>query len=141
MERADAERSHRQTPNALGVERALEHRRLCAAAEPPREQEPYALRGKPSQRERERAGRRGVEPLEVVDREENRLALGEHLQGAARGDPECARLACTCGRVLEEQRDLERTSLRRREKRQYVGDDVLEQIAQADVREVALGLG
>ena len=75
MERADAERSHRQPLDALRAERLLESRRLRSVDEPPGEQQEHAARGEPSQRERERARRGGVEPLDVVDRDEKRLVV------------------------------------------------------------------
>ncbi len=70
MERAGAERSKPQPLGALRTERQLESGRQRPLNEPPGEQEQHMIRGKPSQREREGACRRVVEPLDVIDRDE-----------------------------------------------------------------------
>jgi hypothetical protein len=63
-----------------------------------------------SHRERERARRRGVEPLDVVDREHKRPFRSENLHGVSHGDAERARIHRTSRCLLHEQRDLERAA-------------------------------
>jgi type VI protein secretion system component VasF len=83
MEGADAERSHSQPLHALCTECLLESRRLRSVHEPSRQQQAYVGCVTPSQRERKRARRGGIEPLDVVDSNQNRLSLTEKLQRAA----------------------------------------------------------
>ena len=109
-------------------------------AEPPRPEQADVRLGQPPEREAERARRRGVEPLEVVDRE-HELVLGQELQGAANGDAECAGVDRPPGRVLDEEDDLERPPPRRRQGRQHLVEDAVEQVAEPGVRERALRLG
>ena len=85
MERADAERSNRQPLDALRIQRLLQPGRLGASDEPPGEQQENRARSESSQRERKRARRGRVEPLNVVDGNQNRLPLAE--QAAARRVP------------------------------------------------------
>jgi hypothetical protein len=55
VERAHAERSNRQAPDALCTERLVESGRLCLVDEPSGEQHENFVRGEPSQGERKRA--------------------------------------------------------------------------------------
>ena len=75
MERADAERPHRQAPDGLRAERPLESRRLLRRRAPPGEQQAHGLAPSRAERERQRVRRRGIEPLEIVDRDEERPVL------------------------------------------------------------------
>ena len=90
VDRADAERSHRQPPDALRAERLLEPRRLRPLDEPPGEQQAHVARVEPSQRERERARRGRVEPLDVVDGDQHR-ARARRAASARRAPPRRAR--------------------------------------------------
>jgi hypothetical protein len=83
MERADAERSDRQPLDAPRIQRLLQPGRLGVGDEPAGEQHENRARGEPSQRERKRARRGRVEPLNVVDCEQNRLARAEQVQHVA----------------------------------------------------------
>jgi hypothetical protein len=83
MQRANAERSHGQPLDALRTKRLLESRRLRSVDEPPGEQQEYTVAGEPSQTELDRAGRRGIEPLDVVHRDQDRPAFAEKLQHVA----------------------------------------------------------
>ena len=83
MERADAERSNRQPLDAPRIQRLLQPGRLGAGDRPPGEQHENRARSESSQRERKRARRGRVEPLNVVDRKQNRLPLAEQVQHVA----------------------------------------------------------
>jgi hypothetical protein len=113
MERAGAERSHRQRADALGAERLLELRRLRSLDEPSGEQQARAVPLEPPQRERKcsRGGR--VEPLNVVDGNQKGLPLAEKLQRIAHGHGQRPAIHRIARRVLEEQRHLERAPARR----------------------------
>ena len=94
--------------------------------------------GQSAQREAERARRRRVEPLEVVDRNDQQLVLRERLQGAADGDAERACVGRAAGRLLEQERDLERAPSRRSKERQNVVEGVVEEVAESGVGEPVL---
>ena len=141
VKRTDAQRSDRQPLNRLRAERLLESRWLHAGAEPPGEQQAHIVRANPSQRKCERTRRRGVQPLEIVDRNEHRGVFGEQLQGAARSNAERPWIHCIRCRLVEKKRDLQRALSWCGQRREHLVEDVLEQIAKPDVREIALGLG
>ncbi len=141
VERAHAERPHRHPPDPLRTKPRVDFRRLRSIGEPSGEQHENIVRGKPSQGERKRARRRWVEPLDVVDGDQNRFLFAEKLHHVAHRDGERAMIDSLTRRLLSQHRDLERVPSRCRERRQGVVEDVLEQIAQSHVSEAALGLG
>ena len=83
MERARAERPHDHLPDAVRTQRALELRLLRALDQPPCEQKADRARVEPPQGERERARRGRVEPLNVVDGDQNRPTFAQKLQRVA----------------------------------------------------------
>src|SRR5688500_10004046 len=91
VQRAEAERGDPQPPQSLLAQRAIEvERGSRAVAVPQREQERDSLLAQTAQRELEDERGRPVEPLEVVDRDGDRLGPGEHAQRsgeAERGGP------------------------------------------------------
>ena len=97
--------------------------------------------GHTSQREHERARRGRVEPLDVVDGEHDRRLCGERLQGRPHRHGERARVDRLLGSLVHEQRHLERLPSRRRQGGQNLVEHALEEVAEHDVRERALGLG
>ena len=140
VERPHTQRSHRQQLDALRAQRPLHRRRLDAVGEPPGEQQQHGARGETAQRERERARRRCVEPLHVVDCQQHRASLAEHVQHVAHRDTEGAVVdRFVCG-FLVQQRNLERPPPRHRQQRRDIGEDLLEEVAETDVRETPLGL-
>ena len=90
VERPHTQRSHRQQLDALRAQSPLHRRRLDAVGEPPGEQQQHRARGETAQRERERARRRCVEPLHVVDCQQHRAAFAEHVQHVTHRDAEGA---------------------------------------------------
>jgi len=140
VERADAERSHRQPLDALRAERVLQLRRLGAVDAPSGEQHEHTARSEPSHGERKCAQRGGVEPLHVVDGNEDRLPFAEKLQHVVHRHGERAAIdRAVC--LLAEERDLECPPPRRRQLGSDVVEDAVEQIAQPHVSQAALGLG
>jgi hypothetical protein len=112
MESADAERPHRQALDALCRQHSLQLRQLAAVDDAPREQQEDRARTEPSQRERKRARRGRVEPLNVVDGEHHRPPLGEQVQHVAHRHSESAvieRIVCS---LVAEERGLECPSSR-----------------------------
>ena len=87
----------------------------------------------PPRGERDHLGALGVEPLHVVDRDQQPLVRGEQRDA---GQPDAARVRRRVAGVGAQQRDLERTPLRGREAVEVRG---AEQVAERDEREPALG--
>ena len=142
VERADAERPHRQPLDALGAERLLEPRRLRSVADPPGEQQD--ARGSPSSRRNANASALAEDGSShwtssiATSSGSPSLSSCSALRIAipsARGSTAISR------RLLEQERDLERAPPRRRQRGQDLVEDVLEQIAQPHVSEAALSLG
>ena len=141
VQRSNAQGPNRHPLEVLDRERSLECRGLNSIRQPPREQQQHAARRGPSKREAEGARRGRVEPLHVVDRDDDRPVVRQHLQRGASRDPERPRIDPVCGRILEEECALERAASRRRQRRQHDVEDVLEQVAEARQSQTALGLG
>jgi hypothetical protein len=141
LERTDAERLDLKVLETLCGERVLELRRPYALGRAAGEQDDDGLRHDPPQREHQGVHRRGVEPLHVVDGEEQRALVGEQLERLADSDGEGAPVDRIARRVLEQQRDLERPLPRRRQRRQHVVENSLEEIAQTGIGKAALRLG
>ena len=87
VQRADAQRPERQPLDVLLRERLLDLRRLCAVCAAPCEEKAHPACIEPPQSERQRVGRGRVEPLQVVDRDNRRVPLREHLEPVANGEP------------------------------------------------------
>ena len=104
------------------------------------QQQQHGARRKSTQRELERSRRRRVEPLDVVDCQQDRATLAEQLQHVADCDAERAMVDRLVRCFLAQQRDLERATPRHGEQGGDVGEDLVEEVAQADVCEAALGL-
>jgi hypothetical protein len=100
MQRADAQRRDRETPDSLRAECRLDARARRRVADPLGGQHEHGACREPADRECERVRRRGVEPLEVVDRDQQRHVLGEQLQRATGRDRERARVDRIIGRLL-----------------------------------------
>jgi hypothetical protein len=128
--------TERSDPEPFDVHRVLELGRLQPAGE---QQPDCAVEA--SQREGECARRRGVEPLDVVDRHDDRLPLAHQAEHIAYGRRERARVGGLVRRVIPQQRDLERPSPRRGQLADHPVEDSIEQIPEPDVREPPLGLG
>ena len=81
MERAQRQRSNvNQLERECTGGRELERVRVCALLEPSRQEQQHRLGPQPSHGEREHRGRRGVEPLHVVDRQRHRRIGGQRAQ-------------------------------------------------------------
>ena len=132
MNRAETERADVQPLHSVGTDRPLEIRRLRTFAEATGEQEEDRPLVHPPQRERECARRGRVEPLVVVDREDNRPLGSENLQRAPDRDAERARIEVV-SILLDEERDLQRMAPGRRQRRQHALENALEQVAEAGV--------
>ena len=78
--------------------------------------------------------------MDIVDRDDNRLVSSEQLQRATNRDPERPRIDAVPCRLFAEERNLERATPGCRQRRQHLVEYVVEEIAQANVGEAAVGL-
>ena len=88
-----------------------------------------------AQSEPEHRQRRCVEPLDVVDREQEPVAGGELPQRAQEGERDHALVGGATLGFRERERRFERPPLRPRQLRQHVGNDASDQVGQPDERE------
>ncbi len=129
-------RSSRSPPNA----RSRPNGAGAVCRRPQREQESDRMTREPAHRKLQHPSRRTVEPLDIVDRNQQRRRGGE---GAEHRDGRRGDRALTGGCVAgagPEERNLERLALRRRERRQDLRLDPVEQIRESGVRERRLHL-
>ena len=109
--------------------------------EPAGEENADVLLGQSPQRKCDRARRRLIQPLHIVDRDEHRLALREQLQRRANGHRKGAEVDQLVCIVPDEQGDLERAPPRSRQLMQHAGQRVLEQVSQPGMSNSELDLG
>ena len=83
MERPHAERPDDELPAAVRTRRAFELRLMRTLGQPPCEEKADRARVEPPQGERERTRRGRVEPLNVVDGDQNRSTFAQKLQDVA----------------------------------------------------------
>ncbi len=93
-----------------------------------------------SQHECEHLRRAGVQPLGVVDRDDDGVILGEHSHRREQRDSEHARVGQHSVRLPEQQRGLERTALHRRQLLQHAVQHRGKQIAECRERDLRLRL-
>ena len=93
-----------------------------------------------AQRVSERLARRRVEPLRIVERDEQRLLLGEQAQQVERREPDRPRVRHRPVARCEPQRDLEGVSPRRRERLHSI-ELMREQVTERREGELPPGLG
>ena len=139
LQGAGAERANGDALDTV-ADRLLERR--CRGTDPDAtgEQQADPDVGQPPQRERERALRRRVEPLDVVDRDEHRLAFGEHLECSPDRHGHRPEVDRGVLRLAQEQSDLERAPSGARELRGDVGKGLLEQVSERGVGNAAFEL-
>ena len=94
-----------------------------------------------SQREGERTHRPSVEPLDVVDRDDDRLPLAQQAEHIAYGHGDRAVVGGLARGFVEEECDPQGAPSRRGERANQVVEDAVEKVSEPDVCEVALGLG
>ena len=127
--------------DALRRQRLLEPRRLIPVDDASCEQDDDRSRFEPSQRELDRAGRRRVEPLDVVHGDGDRAGFADQLQRVAHRDRDGAGVDRIARGLVPQSGYLERAPPRRQELGQRLLEDAFEQVAQPGVRERPLRLG
>ena len=133
MQRRERERTEDDAPEPVIRQGAVEDERgLILALGAPRQEQPQ-LGGKPACRELERALRRGIHPLHVVDRQKHRSLAGELAEHADQRRRRRARVSWFVRRDAQ-QRGRERTLLWRGQR----GSRLVERRAD-DIREHRVG--
>jgi hypothetical protein len=139
LERGEAERPDGLAHDREARRRAVESQRRRLGC-PQRQEEGHRVAAEPAERERERGGRRRVEPLGVVDGEHHRSLLGKHAQRAEERRRDGACVGRLSPRRAPEERHRERVALWPRERRQQLVEGVAEEIGDRREGERHLGL-
>jgi hypothetical protein len=140
VKRADTQRSDTQVLHALIRKCSLKLRRLDVARQSPGEQHANTAIAEPSQRKREGARRRRIQPRNVIDGQEQRPLVAEELQHVADSHDKGTLVDGLVRSVLAQKCDLESSTSWRQQFGQDVIEDVIEEIAKPDVGETAFGL-
>ena len=140
MQRASAERIDLHALEPLVVERELQLRDREAVAEPAGEEQADVLLRQAAHRERQGARRGRVQPLDVVDRDQDRLTLREQEQRVADGHREGPDIHRLVRPLSEQKRALERATPGAGQLGQHVRERVLEQVSERRVRDAQVDL-
>ena len=127
VHRRDGERPQLEVGPPIFGQRGLERVRP-PGVRPDRAEDADPRVGATPERERERVHRRRVEPLRVVDRDEDRLDASELVQGRRGPRRQRAAIDPAVGRVLPQERCRQRAPLRRRQAVKRCVVDVREQV-------------
>ena len=102
-----AQRFQRQAMHRLRLHAVEPERQLACFVRPSRQQECRRIVVEPPSDKRQDICRRTVEPVNVVDRDEQRSACGEGVHGCEDADCNSAVLCARCLGFLEQKRDCE----------------------------------
>ena len=137
----ERQRADGQPLEPLVRERALElDRARKVRSQPQSGQEHDRLVSETPERDLERARRRWVEPLDIVEGDEDRRLLGQGTKNVQHRKPDCVRIGRRLAGLHEQQRHLERPPPGRRERRPDLAEHVAEQFRETGERERGLGL-
>ena len=134
-DRAEAEWAEFHPLDAVRVERELERRRRPRPAGE-EEADPGAL--EPSRGKREGGGRGGVEPLDVVERDQDGITRRHRTERVEATDADGVGLGCAIGRHGAQQGDIESVKLRWRQACQFLRRHPVEQVDERRKREPRL---
>ena len=140
MERRNRERAEQERLDRLGGKRAREAERCLSAPSDRRVATTPDSRRQPADGELERAQRRAVEPLHVVDGHDDRALGGKGLEEAEEAHGRRPRVRLPVG-LGAQQRDVEGASLRRGQVVLQLGVRLCDEIGQRRVGERRLRLG
>ena len=138
LERADTNRPHGQHLHRVLGQCQLELGAVDPLADASREHQDDRLL-EPPKGERDRVHRRAIEPLDIVDRDDERAGRSEDLEAVPYSYSERTRI-CRVGRVAEKESCLERLASGRRERGDDLTERALEEVAEPGEGEVTLRL-
>lgn len=136
----DAHRADGQLLDGIRSKGALEGCELRAFPATAREDKARRDHLEAVQCERKCGGRRGINPLDVVNRDDKRLLRGEKFDRAANSGSDRALIDDRARLVLQKQRDLEGSPTRRSETRKHLLEHPLEEIGEASVGQAMISL-
>ncbi len=99
------------------------------------------LAAEPPQGELHRVRARDIEPLQVVDGKDHRSRRGQVADHSKEGDSDRSLLGRAAHRIRQQQRDLQRPPLRRRQPGKRLVEDPIHQIAERRERQPCLRFG
>ena len=137
--RSDGERADLDLLQPSGADGALELGRRRSLVAATREQEEDRLLVQAARGEQQQPEGRRIEPLEVVDRDDDGALRGELPQRGQERDRERTQVGLLLA-LLQEKRDRERVPLRRRQRRQHHVVHSLQQVAERAEQQLHLGL-
>ena len=140
VQRAQAQRADGKMLDDAPVHSKLKRGHPDVVLEPAGAEKTDVAVVQPPQRKSKRAHGRRIQPLHVVDRNQDRLAIREQMQRAPDGHSERSRIDPGFRHPLDEQSALERATTRRGQFRRDLRERVLEKVSQPGVREPQLGL-
>ena len=115
LERLQGQRADPQARGVPGQVRCHPRNGLPTALGPDRRKQPGRLITEPPQREFQHPGAGVVEPLQVVDSKDHRPRLRQAAENRQESDTDCSLLRPAAYRIRQQQRDLQRPPLRRRQ--------------------------
>jgi hypothetical protein len=141
VEAADAERSKGEPvePDVRVGRRQVEECRR--GRRPDGRDEPDGGVAEAARGEHQRVGGGAVEPLGVVDRDDQRPLVGEAPQDRRRTGGDRVRIQAALTGLRPEHRDIDGRPLRGRERCEQIVVDAVEQVGETAEREPGLGLG
>ena len=142
VEGRNTQRADADPDDQAGWQRPLQGQAIGARiTEPAGGQDPHARGPKPPHREVQHAGRWRIEPLQVVDCDQQRPPCRQLQQDAADRRRQRARVAQRAVGVAAQQRHLQRLPLRRRQAREEIVAKPGQQVGERGQRELGLALG
>jgi hypothetical protein len=142
LQGAEAEWAKVDPPHTLLRQPSLKLKRQSFGAVGPQgKQHPYRLIAQPTNGEFEREKGRRIEPLKVVNRNDQTPIVRRIPQRAENRERDRRLVGGATVRLGAKQRRLERLALRRRKLREAVFEHRLEKIGDACIRQVRFGFG
>ena len=140
VEPRDGQRAESEMLDSIASERTGQLARLgLVGGDPDGRQDADRLGLQPPARELEHTSRRWVEPLNVVDGDEHCRSVREDPHAGEESGCDRAIVGRDAVRIFKQERELECMSLRRRELRQHVNNEPIQQIGQTCERQPHLG--
>ena len=137
LHRVHVESAELDVRQALALERRSESERVLLCVRSRRDENSHGLIAKPTERELEHGTRRRVKPVDIIERDKHGLFTRQFPKDAEESSRDGARLWIGL-RLDEEERALERASLRTWQAGQHLGDARFEEIGERRMRELRL---
>ena len=141
MKRTQAQRTEHEMGQTIVREGGLELERRGDLRRPTNgRQEADGLIAQPSKGDLQHPGRRRVDPLQIVERDQHGPALGKRSQHVEKREADRAMVRRLNSRLGQQKRDLERAASQRRQRSCHIVEDRGDQIGKGGEGERGLGL-